>query len=216
LEQAESRRVKKRAKRKVIREKVSRNPEQTQQRILAAALKEFAQHGFAGARVDVIARSARINKRMLYHYFGNKEELFRAVLRRKISERKAWFADAPQNVLESLPWWVELMASDPDWIRLLQFEALNWGEGKAVIDEARRRRDVTQAIEKLKQQQAAGLAPAELDTGHLLLALLALSAYPFAFPQFARFATGLRVSSPEFQKQHAEFLRRLAMRLKGR
>ena len=166
--------MKKRPKRKAIREKVSRNPEQTQQRILAAALKEFARHGFAGARVDVIARSARVNKRMLYHYFGDKEELFRAVLRRKISERKAWFGDAPQNALDTLPRWAELMASDPDWIRLLQFEALHWGEGKAVIDESRRRHDVTVAIEWIRQQQAAGMVPGEFDAGHLLLSFLAL------------------------------------------
>jgi AcrR family transcriptional regulator len=44
-----------------------RNPQQTRTRILEAAMREFAQKGFAGARVDVIARSARINKRMLYH-----------------------------------------------------------------------------------------------------------------------------------------------------
>jgi len=50
-----------------------RNPQQTQQRILEAAVQEFAGKGFAGARVDVIARRARINKRMLYIYFGDKE-----------------------------------------------------------------------------------------------------------------------------------------------
>ena len=51
-------------------------PERTRERILSAALKEFAAKGFAGARVDAIARRAAINKRMLYHYFGNKEKLF--------------------------------------------------------------------------------------------------------------------------------------------
>ena len=71
-----------------------RNPQQTQQRILEAALQEFAAKGFAGARVDVIARRARINKRMLYHYFGDKEGLFREVLRRKIADRSAWLAGA--------------------------------------------------------------------------------------------------------------------------
>lgn len=208
--------MKKKAKRKVIREKVSRNPEQTQQRILAAALKEFARHGFAGTRVDVIARSARINKRMLYHYFGDKEELFRAVLRRKISERKAWMADAPTNVLEALPRWSELMASDPDWIRLIQFEALHWGETKAVIDESRRRRDFDKGVEWIQAQQSSGGVPSDLDPGQLLLSLLALAAYPFAFPHIARFATGLRVSSEEFQKQRCEFLRRLAAHLNKR
>src|SRR5436190_16378630 len=91
----------------------SRNPQQSQERILAAALEEFAAKGFAGARVDVIARNARINKRMLYHYFGDKEELFRAVLRRKIAERSAWLANAPEDPIERLPAWFELACSDP-------------------------------------------------------------------------------------------------------
>ena len=52
-----------------------RDPAGTQQRIVNAALAEFAREGFDGARVDEIAHRARINKRMLYHYFGNKEDL---------------------------------------------------------------------------------------------------------------------------------------------
>jgi len=57
-----------------------RNPEISRERILAAATEEFASMGFGDARVDEIARRAGINKRMLYHYFGNKDELFQAVL----------------------------------------------------------------------------------------------------------------------------------------
>lgn len=52
----------------------------TRERILAAATAEFAQHGFGGARVDRIAARAEANKRMLYYYFGSKDELFLAVL----------------------------------------------------------------------------------------------------------------------------------------
>jgi TetR/AcrR family transcriptional regulator len=48
---------------------------------LAAARVEFAASGFAGARVDVIARRARLNKAMLYYHFGDKRGLYRAVLR---------------------------------------------------------------------------------------------------------------------------------------
>lgn len=50
-------------------------------RILAAAAAEFAARGFAGARVDRIARRARVNKAMLYYHFGSKQELYRALLR---------------------------------------------------------------------------------------------------------------------------------------
>jgi len=60
--------------------KVTRDPEQTRGRILEAAKAEFARVGLGGARVDRIAQEAGANKRMLYYYFGNKEDLFLAVL----------------------------------------------------------------------------------------------------------------------------------------
>ena len=101
-----------------------RNPERTRARILSAALKEFAANGFAGARVDTIARRAAINKRMLYHYFGDKEELFRAVLRRKIAERQAWAENLSGDPAESLTFWFEATCRDADWVRLLEWEAL--------------------------------------------------------------------------------------------
>ena len=49
-------------------------------RILHAARCEFARYGLAGARVDRIALASGANKRMLYYYFGSKDELFLAVL----------------------------------------------------------------------------------------------------------------------------------------
>lgn len=57
-----------------------RDPDATRRKILAAAKTEFARKGLGGARVDDIAARAKINKRMLYHYFGNKEDLFRITL----------------------------------------------------------------------------------------------------------------------------------------
>ena len=60
----------------------SRDPEATREAILTAATDEFAGFGLGGARVDRIAERAGINKRMLYYYFGQKEDLFLAVLER--------------------------------------------------------------------------------------------------------------------------------------
>jgi TetR/AcrR family transcriptional regulator len=57
-----------------------RDPERTSAAILEAAVAEFSQRGYDGARIDGIARRAGINKRMLYHYFGSKEGLYLAVL----------------------------------------------------------------------------------------------------------------------------------------
>jgi len=57
-----------------------RDAEATQKRILQAAKKEFAKKGLGGARIDEVAERAKSNKRMIYHYFGNKEELFQRVV----------------------------------------------------------------------------------------------------------------------------------------
>jgi TetR/AcrR family transcriptional regulator len=59
-----------------------RRPRVSPDRILAAAALEFAERGFGGARVDRIARRARVNKAMLYYHFRSKQELYRVLLRR--------------------------------------------------------------------------------------------------------------------------------------
>jgi TetR/AcrR family transcriptional regulator len=58
-----------------------RVPTASPDRILAAAALEFAERGYAGARVDRIARRARVNKAMLYYHFGSKQSLYRVLLR---------------------------------------------------------------------------------------------------------------------------------------
>jgi AcrR family transcriptional regulator len=58
-----------------------RDAVRTKAEILKAARDEFSERGFNGARVDAVALRAGANKRLLYHYFGNKEALYTAVLR---------------------------------------------------------------------------------------------------------------------------------------
>jgi AcrR family transcriptional regulator len=60
--------------------KRGRDPVKSKQTILQTATDEFCQHGFSGARVETIAAKSRSNMRMIYHYFGNKEGLYLAVL----------------------------------------------------------------------------------------------------------------------------------------
>lgn len=62
------------------RKPMPRDADLTRKRILAAATVEFARKGLGGARVDEIAVRSKSNKRMIYHYFGSKEQLFTAVL----------------------------------------------------------------------------------------------------------------------------------------
>src|ERR1043166_4084871 len=131
----------------------TRNPERSRERILVAAFKEFAAKGFAGARVDCIARQASINKRMLYHYFGDKEALFREVLRRKIEQRQAWGVATPDDPAESLPYWFDLACKDKDWVRLLEWEALQFGEGRLILED-RRLEAARLAVGRIMRRQA--------------------------------------------------------------
>ncbi len=57
-----------------------RDPVATRKKLLTAARLEFAKHGLAGARVDEIAMRAGVNKQLVYHYFGDKDALYLAVL----------------------------------------------------------------------------------------------------------------------------------------
>ena len=186
-----------------------RDPQRTRDRILAAALVEFSAEGFAGARVARIARRAKINKRMLYHYFGNKEDLFREIFDRKLRERAGWISEAPAELGASLAYWFQMACEDSDWIRLIQWEALAAGEGR-VIREAERRASLERTLEDLRARQRRGLVPGDLDVGHLLLTILGVLAYPLAFPQVTRMVTGKSPADPAFRRQHTEFLRRFA------
>jgi TetR/AcrR family transcriptional regulator len=55
--------------------------DQTRGRILQAAIREFSEHGLAGARTGAIAASAGVNKALLYYYFRDKESLYTAALK---------------------------------------------------------------------------------------------------------------------------------------
>src|SRR5947209_84329 len=193
---------------------VVRNPERSRERILSAAFKEFASKGFAGARVDQIARRAGINKRMLYHYFGNKEGLFREVLRRKIAQRQAWSAATPNEPKESLPYWFDLACKDVDWIRLLEWEALQFLD-KSLIDEERRREATADAVARIVRRQKLGFLSEDLAAKQILLAMISLTWFPVAFPQLTRLITGESAFDAEFQAAQRDFLRHFARAFAG-
>ncbi len=193
----------------------TRDPDRTRSRILAAALAEFSAKGFAGARVDAIARRAKGNKRMLYHYFGNKVDLFTAVLRHKMAQRRAWASNLSSDPTERVPFWFETACRDADWIRLLEWEALQNG-GEKVIDEKERRVAASGWLRRLRQRQRDGELTAAFDPAHLALAMQSLTVFPAAFPQLVRLATGKSIHDPKFQKDYRKFLKEFTAIFKPR
>src|SRR5215471_13956653 len=106
-----------------------RNPEATRRKLLVAARREFAASGLAGARVDEIAARAGVNKQLVYHYFGDKDALYLAVLEWVYEEIRAQERTlnleglAPERAIRKL---IESsfdhLAAHPDFIVLLNDE----------------------------------------------------------------------------------------------
>lgn len=186
-----------------------RDPERTRARILRAAIAEFAAKGFAGARVDAIAKRARINKRMLYHYFGDKRGLFRAAITSRLTGRHLAFLAAPEALEERLPYHFAFMGQDSEWMRLLLWEALAYGERPTIAEEERRAATL-ESIGRLREtKKLAG----DLDLQMGMLALFALGSFPWAFPQITRFMTGENPSSERFQREYSKLLERIGVKL---
>lgn len=189
-----------------------RDPEATRERILNAALREFAAGGFAGARIQSIARRAGVNARMLYHYFGDKDDLFRAILRRRFAERPIQPTGSPAGLASQMADWFRRVVANPDWVRLTQWEALEAAQGPVVEEEERRRRWAV-AVERIRAEQDAGRLAVDLDPDLMLIALVGLTTFPVASAPMVRMVTGTNPTDPAFKRRYAAFLERLSTHL---
>jgi TetR/AcrR family transcriptional regulator len=109
-----------------------RDPAATRQKLLTAARREFARSGLAGARVDEIADRAGVNKQLVYHYFGDKDALYLAVLEWvyeeiRTQERKLNLEGMPppQAIRKLIESSFDHLALHPDFIVLLNDENRN-------------------------------------------------------------------------------------------
>jgi AcrR family transcriptional regulator len=111
-------------------------PEESRAAILKAAVAEFAEHGIAGARTDAIARSAHVNKALLYYYFKDKDALYEAVLDEVFGEMRARVMPVldsklppRQKMLEYLGAYFDYIAANPRFPRVVQAEWARSGWG---------------------------------------------------------------------------------------
>ncbi|WP_419992547.1 TetR/AcrR family transcriptional regulator [Streptomyces boninensis] len=112
--------------------KRTRDAARTQAEILDVATEVFARQGYAGARVDEIADRTRTTKRMLYYYFGSKEQLFTAVLerayaviRRQEQELDVEHLDPVSAIRRLAELTFDHHEAHPDFIRLVSIENIH-------------------------------------------------------------------------------------------
>lgn len=96
----------------------------TKKRLLDAALAEFAEHGLAGARVDRIGLAARANKRLIYVYFTNKEQLFDTVIERFIDDLNAAVLFTPGDLAGYAGALFDHLLAHPEHLRLTAWAQL--------------------------------------------------------------------------------------------
>lgn len=163
--------------------KRKKNPELTRRRLLRAAIRLFSKKGYHGVSVDEIVKASKVNKRMVYYYFGSKEDLYREAIltvytRLEVRETEVMEdSEDPEAVLRRIiESYFDFHRDNPEFVRLLLWENLN--NGKALAREKRLlskhpalkglQRVVERGIEK-------GLFRKSVDVRHLLLNIIGLS-----------------------------------------
>jgi len=158
-----------------------RNPAAARRAILAAAARAFAGQGPAGARIDAIAAEAGVNKRMLYHYFGDKNALFEAVLKDRLGGDAHARTSAQLEAADAVSW-------DVLDLRLMVWAAI---DGKAAVQDPPG--GWQELIQKLGSEQQAGRLRDDVDAGTLAVMLLASSALPKLLPQLGADSAAIRL-----------------------
>lgn len=167
-----------------IRNAVGRDPEATQQAILAAATHEFARHGLDGARVDRIAARANVNKRMLYYYFGQKEALFLAVLEgayRRIREEEHRLdldrVEPTEAIRRLIAFTWDYYIANPEFLTLLNTENLHRAKHLRKSSQVRTLHSPFVALiaDVLERGRKAGVFRAGVDPVQLYISIAGLS-----------------------------------------
>jgi AcrR family transcriptional regulator len=165
------------------------DPEGTKRNIIEVATREFARKGYAGARVDAIAGRTRTSKRMIYYYFGGKEQLYLAVLEAAYAGIRRAEATldlerlSPEQALRTLIGFTfDYYEAHPEFVRLVMNENIMDGVHMA-RSKAISRLNVT-VIDALKalvaRGQKGGMFRRDIDPIELHMSISALGIFNVA------------------------------------
>ena len=185
-----------------------RDAERTRNAILKAAIKEFAVSGYSGARTEKIAAAAKCNIRLLYHYFGNKQQLYLTVLESAYDDlrsREARLDLDPEQPLEALlelqRFTFDYFARNPNFESLLRNENMMRGRFvrrlSRVPEQAQRLRSRIEAL--IRSGEDKGLFRPGLDAAQLYVTITALSRFHLANSYSMSALLGEDLSTPAWR-----------------
>jgi TetR/AcrR family transcriptional regulator len=197
-----------------------RDPAATRKKLLIAARREFADSGLAGARVDEIAARAGVNKQLVYHYFGDKDALYLAVLEWvyeeiRAQERKLNLEGLPpqQAIKRLIEASFDHLAAHPDFIVLLNDE--NRGGARHVRGsrklEAMHSPLVSMVSAILSEGVRAGVFRKGINPVHLYISIAGLSYFYFSNTPTLSAIFGKDLSSPAARKARRKHVADLVM-----
>jgi TetR/AcrR family transcriptional regulator len=174
-------------------------PEESRASILKAAVREFAQEGVAGARTDAIARSAGVNKALLYYYFKDKEAMYGAVLDEVFGGVRAAIHNALSQELpprKKLASYVcahfDYIASNPLYPRIVQAEFLRAGRDPSRLQRITKEyfRPVFLEISKLLEAGAKSGDFRQVDPLHFIPSMISVIVFYFNTAPIMKLMTG--------------------------
>ena len=190
-----------------------RNADRTREKILRAAIGEFAAHGYSGARIERIRARARVNTRMIYHYFGDKSRLYVAVLEHVIGELRQEEMrleidriDPVEGLLQLFEFVDQHFTEHPELMTLLSGE--NLLRGRFLRGSAKTRIISSPLIalidELLRRGEREGLIRAGIDPLHLYVVMVALCYFHRSNAHTLSFLFHTDLLDSDWQSEHKE------------
>ncbi|WP_257462557.1 TetR/AcrR family transcriptional regulator [Archangium lipolyticum] len=188
--------------------------------ILAAAIREFADHGYAGATTAGIARRAGVTQPLVHHHFGSKQGLWHAVLGElfqelravmEVAQREVEGADRATRLEHLLRAFVCFSGRRPELSRLIRTESSAGGEAFEDLFESRLSVSLSFLLKELSAAVEDGtIRP--VDSRFAYFAIIGASTQAFAQPELARRAFGLDVKDEQAIARYADLVVELVTR----
>ena len=205
---------------KKIAPKIRRDADATRTRLLRVGITEFAAKGYSGARIDAIADRAKVNIRMIYHYFGGKEKLYIEVLEHTLAklraeELKLDFIDvAPLDGLMQLFDFIDgHFTAHPELMKLLSSENLNKARflKKSTLIPAMATPVITLLKRLLQHGAEEGSVRAEIDPLHLYVTMVSLAYFHKSNAHTLSKIFETDLLQPQWQVDHRQQTRRMLL-----
>jgi len=175
--------------------------------ILRAALEEFAQEGFAGARTEHIAKAAGVNIALLFYYFKNKEQLYGAVLEsnyaewnRRMMEALELEASPKEKIRAYAATYFDFASETPSRPRLTLQEMMRAGRTGSPHIVKLKRKYIKPVHERIKRTMREGVAAGEfraMDAEHFIYSVFGIINMYFACAQAIKVVSGNEPLDPK-------------------